>query len=312
MFLIPSPSAQATLQERNWTLPWQTVCVGPSAYTCVEQFIYWFIPIPLLLVLLLLLLVVVVVVVLVLLVLLFHDEAPLLLLLSYRLQFEARDAWSCQRRGKPCTLMSSHTFMLWMYLGHKLFCLVLALLLESRCLAIFFFAKMLPAVTLVLSWNSCQVQLVHLSLFRFEVEDAKTTITSTQAAIQANRREMIGFEGWAALCRVSETGRTLMKLQLPRAKRSSSLLSLTCSCTYWPLPWPKKRPLKLCINQNTVPITGYRKIKLDCASVCSDARSRGQPHHRANLLITLILRDQNSVLILCIILVAVFFFFWPG
>ena len=43
---------------------------------------------------------------------------------------------------------------------------------------------------------------------------------------------------------------------------------------------------------------GYRKIKLDHASVCSDAQSRGQPRHRANLLIMLILRDQNSVLIL--------------
>ena len=55
---------------------------------------------------------------------------------------------------------------------------------------------------------------------------------------------------------------------------------------------------------------GYRKIKLDCASVCSDARSRGKPRHRANLLIMLImliLRDKNSVLILCIILVAVSF-----
>ena len=56
---------------------------------------------------------------------------------------------------------------------------------------------------------------------------------------------------------------------------------------------------------------GYRKIKLDCALVCSDARSRGQPRQRANLLIMLILRDKNSVLILCIIVVAVFFF-WPG
>ena len=55
---------------------------------------------------------------------------------------------------------------------------------------------------------------------------------------------------------------------------------------------------------------GYRKIKLDCASVCSDARSRGQSEqscHCANLLIMLILRDKNSVLILCIIVVAVFF-----
>ena len=52
---------------------------------------------------------------------------------------------------------------------------------------------------------------------------------------------------------------------------------------------------------------GYRKIKLDCASVCSDARSRGQSCHCANLLIMLILRDKNSVLILCIIVVAVFF-----
>ena len=39
---------------------------------------------------------------------------------------------------------------------------------------------------------------------------------------------------------------------------------------------------------------------------CSDARSRGQPRHRANLVI---LRDKNSVLILCIIQVAVFFLF---
>ena len=37
---------------------------------------------------------------------------------------------------------------------------------------------------------------------------------------------------------------------------------------------------------------------------CSDAQSRGQPRHRANLVI---LRDKNSVLILCIIVVAVFF-----
>ena len=51
---------------------------------------------------------------------------------------------------------------------------------------------------------------------------------------------------------------------------------------------------------------GYRKIKLDCASVCSDARSRGQSCHCANLLIMLILRDKNSDLILCIIVVAVF------
>ena len=40
----------------------------------------------------------------------------------------------------------------------------------------------------------------------------------------------------------------------------------------------------------------------------SDARSRGQLRQRANLLIMLILRDKNSVLILCIIVVAVFFF----
>ena len=40
---------------------------------------------------------------------------------------------------------------------------------------------------------------------------------------------------------------------------------------------------------------------------CSDARSRGKPRHRANLVI---LRDKNSVLILCIIVVAGFF--WPG
>ena len=53
---------------------------------------------------------------------------------------------------------------------------------------------------------------------------------------------------------------------------------------------------------------GYRKIKRDCASLCSDARSRGQPRQRANLLIMLILRDKNSVLILCIIVVARFFF----
>ena len=38
---------------------------------------------------------------------------------------------------------------------------------------------------------------------------------------------------------------------------------------------------------------------------CSDARSRGKPRHRANLVI---LRDKSSVLILCIIVVAVFFF----
>ena len=53
-----------------------------------------------------------------------------------------------------------------------------------------------------------------------------------------------------------------------------------------------------------VSIMGYRKIKLDCASVCSDVRSRGWPRHRANLLIMLImliLRDKNSALILCII-----------
>ena len=31
---------------------------------------------------------------------------------------------------------------------------------------------------------------------------------------------------------------------------------------------------------------------------CCDARSRGQPHHRANLVI---MRDKNSVLLLCII-----------
>ena len=37
---------------------------------------------------------------------------------------------------------------------------------------------------------------------------------------------------------------------------------------------------------------------------CSDAQSRGKPRHRANLVI---LRDKNSVLILCIIVVAVFF-----
>ena len=52
---------------------------------------------------------------------------------------------------------------------------------------------------------------------------------------------------------------------------------------------------------------GYQKIKLDCVSVCSDARSRGKLRHRANLVI---LRDKNSVLILCIIPVAVFFFFF--
>ena len=68
------------------------------------------------------------------------------------------------------------------------------------------------------------------------------------------------------------------------------------------LPWPEKKNghLDYAYNQNTVSIMGYRKIKLDCASVCSDARSRGQPRHRAKLLIMLILRDQNSVLILCI------------
>ena len=42
---------------------------------------------------------------------------------------------------------------------------------------------------------------------------------------------------------------------------------------------------------------------------CSDARSRGWPHHRTNLVI---LRDKNSVLIICIIQVAVFFFFGQG
>ena len=52
---------------------------------------------------------------------------------------------------------------------------------------------------------------------------------------------------------------------------------------------------------------GNGKIKLDCTSVCSDARSRGQPRQRANLLIMLIMRDKNSVLILCIIIVADFF-----
>ena len=41
---------------------------------------------------------------------------------------------------------------------------------------------------------------------------------------------------------------------------------------------------------------------------CSDARSHGQSRHRANLVI---LRDQNSVLILRITQVAVFFI-WPG
>ena len=41
--------------------------------------------------------------------------------------------------------------------------------------------------------------------------------------------------------------------------------------------------------------------------MCSDARSRGQSCHCANLLIMLILRDKNSVLIICIIVVAVFF-----
>ena len=52
---------------------------------------------------------------------------------------------------------------------------------------------------------------------------------------------------------------------------------------------------------------GYRKIKLDCASVCSDARSRGQSCHCANLQLMLILPDKDSVLILCIIVVAIFF-----
>ena len=68
----------------------------------------------------------------------------------------------------------------------------------------------------------------------------------------------------------------------------------------------KKRPLGLCINQNTVPIMGYRKSSL-IAFRCTDARSRGQPRHRANLVM---LRDKKSVRILCVIQVAVFFFFF--
>ena len=59
----------------------------------------------------------------------------------------------------------------------------------------------------------------------------------------------------------------------------------------------KKRPLRLCIKSEHCSYHGISKIKLDCASVCSDARSRGQPRHRANLLIMLIVRDQNSVLV---------------
>ena len=52
---------------------------------------------------------------------------------------------------------------------------------------------------------------------------------------------------------------------------------------------------------------GYHKTKLDCASVCSDAWSRATS---LEVMITrhhMILRDKNSVLILCIIQVAVVF-----
>ena len=66
----------------------------------------------------------------------------------------------------------------------------------------------------------------------------------------------------------------------------------------------KKPPLRLCIKWEHCFYHGISKKSSLIALRCSDARSRGQPRHRANLTI---LRDKNSVLILCTIQVAGFF-----
>ena len=89
------------------------------------------------------------------------------------------------------------------------------------------------------------------------------------------------------------------------ANSSHAMVYLECWWLAWHTYYPgqnkKKRPLRLCIKSEH---GSHQGISKNQASVCSDARSRGQPRHRASLrimLIMLILRDKNSVLILCII-----------
>ena len=76
-----------------------------------------------------------------------------------------------------------------------------------------------------------------------------------------------------------------------------SILAQEENCITHLLPWPKKkkkRPLWLCIKWEHCFYHGISKKSSLIALRCSDARSRGQPRHCANLVI---LRDKNSVLI---------------
>ena len=70
------------------------------------------------------------------------------------------------------------------------------------------------------------------------------------------------------------------------------------------LPWPRKTATWIMHKIRTLFLSWDIENSSMIALRCSDARSRDQPRHRANLVI---LRNENSVLILCIIQVAVFF-----
>ena len=64
----------------------------------------------------------------------------------------------------------------------------------------------------------------------------------------------------------------------------TSILQLhNLGCSAWMCyPGQKKRPLRLCIKSEHCSNHGILKNKACWASVCSDARSRGQPRHHAN------------------------------
>ena len=70
------------------------------------------------------------------------------------------------------------------------------------------------------------------------------------------------------------------------------------------LPWPKKTATEIMHKIRTLFLSwDIKKSTVIALQGCSDVRSHGQLRHRTNLVI---LRDKNSVLILCIIQVAVF------
>ena len=80
--------------------------------------------------------------------------------------------------------------------------------------------------------------------------------------------------------------------------------------SYGVLPWPKKKTATWIMHKIRTVFLSWDIEKSSLIALrCSDARSRGQPLHHANLMI---LRDKSSVLILCMIQVAVFFFFFFG